>query len=114
MPRISLPIRAILQAVASTPPPKVLLLPAIRLAIAAATATDPWGRLIRYDVQDPNLLSHLSTGTSGVYSGTAGSLTIRLSSDGPDGVQGTADDVALTLTVSELRGALVAAGIQID
>ena len=68
----------------------------------------------RYDVQDPNLLSHLSTGTSGIYSGTVGSLTIRLSSDGPDGVQGTADDVALTLTVSELRGALVAAGIQID
>ena len=95
-------------------PQRVGTVPYTALAIPAATATDPWGRLIRYDVQDPNLLSHLSTGTSGVYSGAAGSLTIRLSSDGPDGVQGTADDVALTLTVAELRGALVAAGIQID
>lgn len=95
-------------------PQRVGTVPYSALAIPVTAATDPWGRLIRYDVQDPNLLSHLSNGTSGIYSGTVGSLTVRLSSDGPDGVQGSADDVSLTLTVSELRGALVAAGIQID
>jgi prepilin-type N-terminal cleavage/methylation domain-containing protein len=95
-------------------PQRVGTVPYSALAVPATTATDPWGRLIRYDVQDPNLLSHLSTGTSGIYSGTNGSLTVRLSSDGPDGAQGTADDVALTLTVAELRGALVAASIAID
>jgi type II secretory pathway pseudopilin PulG len=88
--------------------------PYTTLSIPATSATDPWGRAIRYDVSSASLLSSATGDFAGIYSGTNGALTIRLSSDGPDGVQGNADDVSLTLTISELRGALVAAGLQID
>jgi prepilin-type N-terminal cleavage/methylation domain-containing protein len=95
-------------------PTRIGTVPYTELSISSLTATDPWGRLIRYNVSDPNLLSFMSNGVAGIHSGTSGLLTVILSSDGPDGVAGNADDLSLTSTVSELRGALVAAGLQID
>jgi hypothetical protein len=39
---------------------------------------------------------------------------ITLSSDGPDGIQGNADDTTVTLTMAELAGILTTAGVTID
>lgn len=90
--------------------------PYTTLGITAATATDSWGRAIRYTVGQTSFLSNQNYNTAGIYwNFSPQSVTmVTFSSDGPDGVQGNADDVSLTLTMAELAGILTNAGVNID
>jgi hypothetical protein len=90
------------------------------LGIPVTTATDPWARPIRYilfePLGNPSPLLKSSTGSNVGIQTTfpPATWTVTLTSDGPDGVAGNADDVSLTMTASELRGALIASHVVLD
>ena len=86
-------------------------IPWTTLNIAVATITDPWGNFIRYTLVNPPVVV-----TSGLSQTTpAGNATAyTLNASGADGALGTADDVTFTMTVAELRGALLSASVILD
>lgn len=81
------------------------------LNLAQATITDPWGNFIRYTLVNPPVMV-----TSGMSQTTpAGNATAyTLNASGADGVLSTADDVTFSMTVAELRGALLSASVILD
>jgi len=70
----------------------VNVVPAV-LALPVAVRTDPWGVLIQYTLTT----SPINTGTA------AGAVAFTLTSAGPDGAFGGADDISATVYVGELR-----------
>ena len=86
-------------------------IPWTTLNITQATITDPWGNFIRYSLVNPPLLV-----TSGLTQTTppGNDMAYTLNASGADGALGTADDVIYTMTVAELRGALLSAGVFLD
>lgn len=93
--------------------------PWLALGVPVTTATDPWGRLIRYTVAAPTgnpalLLKNAAGSNVGIQASTVSDRTVTLTSDGPDGVAGNADDVSLTISAPELSSALLAAGVSVD
>lgn len=107
--------------------------PYTTMGLPSSAVTDLWGNLIRYTVA--NDLAHTTTTTSGLTNTTpdaAGrqtrpfngnspgnpttntTLAFTLAASGDDGAIGTADDVTLTVTVAQLRGYVLAAGVTLN
>ncbi len=94
-------------------------LPYSALGLPLLNARDSWGRAIRYAVSAPGanalrLLKSDSSSNAGIQASTQSDRVVTLSSDGPDGVQGNADDISLILTAPELASALMAASVTLD
>lgn len=84
--------------------------PYTTLGLTLVQATDPWGNPILYAAGFPALIGNSPLpGTVGIYSGTtpANAAAFTITSRGPNGVQGDADDLIFTMSVGELRGLLV-------
>lgn len=81
------------------------------LGLAQTTITDPWGNRIRYTLVNPPVIATSGTSqTTPANNATA----YTLSASGTDATLGTADDITMTTTVAELRGALLAASVTLD
>ncbi len=79
------------------------------LGIAEAQVKDPWDNFIEYDLTAILAVSGTSRTTP-----VAGTAQITLASIGIDNIRGTSDDISLTLDIGELRGLLLAAGVNFD
>lgn len=92
-----------------------LLLPYIDVSLNQTDAIDPWGKRYRYQIC--RNLSDTTVGTHGISSalpiacgaGTTYPTGLRIISEGPDRTFGTTDDIAISVSIGELRGALSAA-----
>lgn len=69
------------------------------LPVSISQATDPWDKPIIY-----------STTVSQIQALTTPGVAYKLTSYGPDGISGTADDIVVTVSVSELQGILARTG----
>jgi prepilin-type N-terminal cleavage/methylation domain-containing protein len=80
------------------------------LGLTLAQVTDPWGNLIQYDAGSNALVGNAPLPSLiGIYSGTTPAFapTFTVTSRGPNGISGDADDVAYSMSVGELRGILL-------
>jgi prepilin-type N-terminal cleavage/methylation domain-containing protein len=84
--------------------------PYATLGLTLVQATDPWGNAILYTAGFPALVGNAPVpSTVGIYSGTApaNAPAFTVTSRGPNGVLGDADDLTFTMSVGELRGLLI-------
>ena len=84
--------------------------PYATLGLTLVQATDPWGNAIVYVAGSPALVGNSPLpSTVGIYSGTApaNAAAFTITSRGPNGVLGDADDLTFTMSVGELRGLLI-------
>src|SRR5450830_1060536 len=80
--------------------------------LSNATLIDPWGANItyqRYDINNPlnpALLVNNTTQMKVISSTTPSFIAFTLTSNGPDGVSGTSDDITSTIYVSQLMSVI--------
>ena len=90
--------------------------PWVTIGLPQATATDPWGAIIRYTPL-AGMVANLTPSAAGltlVAPAPAAAVALLLRAYGPDGIAATADDVTLSMSVAELRGSVLAKGIAIN
>lgn len=75
------------------------------LGLTSGDITDPWGQRISYQLNS-TVISASSGGGISSGSPSASTVAFTLTSYGPDRSFGTSDDIALSVSVSELRAAM--------
>lgn len=83
------------------PPASSGMVPTI-IGLPSSDGTDLWGRTIRY-VPVPSIATPGKGGGLSKNSPTTGNTAYTLSSDGPDRIQDTSDDISVTVSLVELR-----------
>jgi hypothetical protein len=96
------------------------------LATVLANIRDPWGNPFRYRIGHADVSRTLTPpdlSTTGVWSGAAGPFVVRIWSRGPDGTDQSdvttadgcaGDDICREISVNEMLGILVGAGVPTD